>query len=158
MLHNGIEVGGLNVDDQYVPEVFFSETRAAQQDEFAREMAALRLGIGVAEEDKLDKPLADVNFLRKLDAAFLTDLGFTYRDLLKVLSTLINWVGGALRVKGTRLHVPISQRGVCRCGRLRLARLLAGGQPLVNRRVQVQPAGLLRERLAEIARPRVRRR
>lgn len=92
VLHNEIEVGGLNVDDQYVPEVFFSEMRDAQQDKFAREMAALRLGMGVADEDKLDKPFADDDFLHKLDAAFLADLGFTYRDLLKVLSTLIHWV------------------------------------------------------------------
>lgn len=93
VLHNEIEVGGLAVDTQYVPEVFFSELRNAQQDQFAREMAALRLGKGVADGDKLEKSLADDKFLSKLDAAFLADLGFTYGDMLKVLSTLINWVG-----------------------------------------------------------------
>lgn len=92
VLHNGIEVGGLTVDSEYIPEVFYSETRDAQQDVFAREMAALRLGIGVAHEDQLEKPLTDESFVERLDAAFLDDLGFTYRNLLQITSTLVGWV------------------------------------------------------------------
>ena len=53
----------------------------------------MRLGKGVADEDALEKLLVDENFLSALDAAWLADLGFRYRDLLKILSTLINWVG-----------------------------------------------------------------
>lgn len=97
VLHNGVEVGGLLVDSQYVPEVFFSSGRDAQEDQFSREMAALRLGQDVEHEDKLDEPFKDETFVASLDAAFLTDLGFGYRDLLKTLATLISWVtlGGA---------------------------------------------------------------
>lgn len=93
VLHNEIEVGGLDVDDQYVPEVFFSDARDAQQAEFRREMAALKLGAGVNTDDKLEEPFEDEKFIQSLDAAFLIDLGFTYRDLLAVFSTLENWVG-----------------------------------------------------------------
>ena len=93
VLHNEIEVGGLALDHQYVPEVFYSDKGHAQKDEFALEMAAMRLGKGVADEDALEKLLVDENFLSALDAAWLADLGFRYRDLLKILSTLINWVG-----------------------------------------------------------------
>lgn len=93
VLHNEIEVGGIVLDHQYVPEVFYSDKGDAQKDAFSLEMASLRLGKDVADEDKLEPPFADDNSLAALDAAWLADLGFRYRDLLKVLSTLINWVG-----------------------------------------------------------------
>ena len=54
VLHNEIEVGGLALDHQYVPEVFYSDKGHAQKDEFALEMAAMRLGKGVADEDALE--------------------------------------------------------------------------------------------------------
>ncbi|MDN7454232.1 hypothetical protein [Burkholderia cenocepacia] len=92
VLHNGIDVGGLLVDHQYVPEVFYSEKRDAQEEKFSREMAALRMGSGVAEEDQLETPLTDQSLLAKLDAAFLDNLGFTYNNLLEVISTLVSWV------------------------------------------------------------------
>lgn len=97
VLHNGIDVGGLRVDDQYVPEVFYSEVRRAQEDVFGREMAALRLGVNVVEEDRLNTALSMEAYKTLLDAAFAKDLRFTYTHLLQVLSTLIVWVsaGGA---------------------------------------------------------------
>lgn len=97
VLHNGIDVGGLRVDDQYVPEVFYSETRDAQEEVFGREMAALRLGVNVAEEDKVTTALSMEAYMAALDIAFAKDLHFTYSHLLQVLSTLILWVaaGGA---------------------------------------------------------------
>lgn len=97
VLHHGIDVGGLRVDDQYVPEVFYSEVRNSQEDVFGREMAALRLGINVAEEDRVATELSTQAYMELLDAAFLKDLRFTYSHMLQVLSTLILWVsaGGA---------------------------------------------------------------
>lgn len=97
VLHNGIDVGGLRVDDQYVPEVFYSEVRDAQEEMFGREMAALRLGVNVAEEDKITTALSMQEYIAVLDAAFAKDLRFTYSHMLQVLSTLILWVsaGGA---------------------------------------------------------------
>ena len=64
VLHNEIEVGGLALDHQYVPEVFYSDKGHAQKDEFALEMAAMRLGKGVADEDALEKLLVDEIFFR----------------------------------------------------------------------------------------------
>jgi hypothetical protein len=97
VLHNGIDVGGLRVDDQYVPEVFYSEARDAQEELFGREMAALRLGVNVAEEDKVTTALSMQAYMALLDAAFAKDLRFTYANMLQVLSTLTLWVsvGGA---------------------------------------------------------------
>lgn len=97
VLHNGIDVGGLRVNDQYVPEVFYSEVRSTQEDVFGREMAALRLGVDVAEEDKVTTALSMQAYFAVLDAAFAKDVRFTYSHLLQVLSTLTLWVsvGGA---------------------------------------------------------------
>ncbi|WP_159910962.1 hypothetical protein [Pantoea sp. 18069] len=97
VLHNGIDVGGLRVDHQYVPEVFYSEKRDAQEEIFGREMAALRLGVNVAEKDKITTALSMQEYIAVLDAAFAKDLRFTYSHMLQVLSTLILWVsaGGA---------------------------------------------------------------
>lgn len=92
VLHHGIDVGGLRVDDQYVPEVFYSEVRNSQEDVFGREMAALRLGINVAEEDKVTTELSVQAYIALLDTAFLKDLRFSYTHMLQVLSTLIQWV------------------------------------------------------------------
>lgn len=92
VLHNGIDVGGLRVDHQYVPEVFYSEGRRAQEEVFGREMAALRLGVNVAEEDKVTTALSMEAYTALLDAAFAKDLRFTYSHMLQVLSTLTLWV------------------------------------------------------------------
>lgn len=97
VLHNEIDVGGLRVDDQYVPEVFYSESRAMQEELFGREMAALRLGVNVAEEDQVTTSRSARENLAVLDGAFSKDLQFTYSHMLQVLSTLKSWVsaGGA---------------------------------------------------------------
>lgn len=97
VLHNGIDVGGLRVDHQYIPEVFYSETREMQENQFGQEMAALRLGVNIAEEDKVTTALSPETYIAVLDAAFAKDLQFSYSHMLQVLSTLIQWVsvGGA---------------------------------------------------------------
>ncbi|MET0003348.1 MAG: hypothetical protein ABW087_06950 [Candidatus Thiodiazotropha sp.] len=97
VLHNDIDVGGLRIDDQYVPEVFFSEKRKHEEDVFGREMAALRLGVDVIEEDKVSTAMSTEAYFALLDEAFDKDLEFTYTHMLQVFSTLMLWVsvGGA---------------------------------------------------------------
>ncbi len=92
VLHNGIDVGGLRIDDQYVPAVFYSEERDAQEEVFGRETAALRLGVNVADEDKVTTALSLKEYVAILDSAFAKDLRFTYTQLMQVLSTLALWV------------------------------------------------------------------
>jgi hypothetical protein len=92
VLHNDIDVGGLRLDDQFVPEVFYSELRDAQEEAFRREQAALRLGVNVTKEDKVSTALSKEAYMAALDTAFEKDVGFTYSHLLNVLSTLIQWV------------------------------------------------------------------
>lgn len=92
VLHNDIDVGGLRVDHQYVPEVFYSEGREEQEHLFGQEMAALRLGTNVADEDKVTTALPVQAYIELLDEAFESDLQFTYSHMMKVLSVLIQWV------------------------------------------------------------------
>ncbi|MBU9683294.1 hypothetical protein KTF56_10390 [Burkholderia gladioli] len=92
VLHNGIDVGGLRVDSQFVPEVFYSESRNAQEEAFRLEQAALRLGVNVTEEDKVSTSLSIEAYTAALDTAFEKDLHFTYSHLLNVLSTLTQWI------------------------------------------------------------------
>ncbi len=92
VLHNDIYVGGLQVDSQYVPEVFYSDERYLQQDQFGKEMAALRLGVNVTEDDRLGTSLSVDDYIALLDEAFEKDLKFTYSNMLQVLATLIKWV------------------------------------------------------------------
>ncbi|MDN8688461.1 hypothetical protein Q0L85_13985, partial [Staphylococcus aureus] len=68
--------------------------RKSQEEVFGLEMAALRLGINVAEEDKVTTELSTQAYMELLDAAFAKDLRFTYSHMLQVLSTLIQWVSG----------------------------------------------------------------
>lgn len=97
VLHNGIDVGGLRVSYQYVPEVFYSDVHEEREELFGREMAALRLGANVVKGDKVTTALSTQAYTEVLDAAFAKDLSFTYSHLLQVLTTLIRWVsvGGA---------------------------------------------------------------
>jgi hypothetical protein len=92
VLHNDIDVVGLRIDDQHVPEVFFSEKRMHQEDVFGRELAALRLGVNVVEEDKVSTAMSTESYFSLLDKAFDKDLQFTYTHMLQVFSTLTFWV------------------------------------------------------------------
>ena len=148
VLHNGIDVGGLSVDDQYIPEVFYSDKRDVQQEEFGREMAALRLGTGVVQGDQLETPLTDDSFLATLNAAFLKDLGFTYSNLLQILSTLVSWVelGGnkefAFGYEATAQHIASiacdSHEGLVESGALRAIDFLVLEADQIRRLVGIE--------------------
>ena len=96
-LHNGLDIGGLEVDSSFVPEVFFSEKGDEQDRAFAREMAARKLGVGVTGEDDLVSATEDKISLTAFDAALREDLGFSFEQMLTILATLVSWVtvGGA---------------------------------------------------------------
>ncbi|WP_210178246.1 hypothetical protein, partial [Methylosinus sp. R-45379] len=91
VLHNGIDVGGITIDADYIPEVFYSQLNDEQETEFAREQADARLGINLSEPDRMlaeSERLAD---LERLDLAFEADVGFTFRHLLQTLEVLSCW-------------------------------------------------------------------
>lgn len=90
VLHNGVHPGGVDLDQQYVPEVFFSDDVATKEQEFSLEQANLKLGVELAPADKI-RGLQPGPGLAKIDQSFSADLGFTLSNLGQCLITLARW-------------------------------------------------------------------
>lgn len=90
-LHNDIEVGGLNIDSEYIPEIFYSSERKDIEINFHNEQANYHLSReGVSSEDEVTSSLFDGNF-DPIDKVFQTDLSFKFSQLLTILDILSNW-------------------------------------------------------------------
>lgn len=87
-LHNGIDVGGVEIDDSYIPEVFYSTGSDDRETAFAREYAKSRLGLGTNDEDAVEGESNDLLPSEKLKNAFITDLGFDLHNMLTALAVL----------------------------------------------------------------------
>ncbi|MBK7144453.1 MAG: hypothetical protein IPH76_04330 [Xanthomonadales bacterium] len=84
-LHNELEVGGVDVDQDFIPEVFYEGDDQAYQQEAANELLE-----GVSDEDgvaEMEEPER-----QRLDAAFVNSVGFSLSTLLSVLAVLGRWV------------------------------------------------------------------
>lgn len=90
VLHHGIEVGGIKIDSEYIPQVFFSEASDEFDRTFGLEQASINLGIGVNEDDEVIGKITE-ELLEKINLAFKTDLGFTFTTLAIVLDVLQSW-------------------------------------------------------------------
>jgi hypothetical protein len=88
ILHNHIDVGGVKIDDQFVPEVFYSETWQEREEEYARELARIRLGEGIKNADAVEGVAAELLVSEELQKAFRTDVGFELQKLLQALTVL----------------------------------------------------------------------
>lgn len=88
VLHNSIDVGGVLIDDSYIPEVFYSTGFEDRESEFARECAKSRLGLGKNNEDAVEGVLEDLLFSEKIKSAFIADLGFDLHSMVTVLAVL----------------------------------------------------------------------
>jgi hypothetical protein len=88
VLHNGIDVGGVVIDDSYIPEVFYSTGSDDREAEFAHEYAKSRLGLGVNSKDAVEGASEDLLSSEKLKIAFSADLGFDLQSLITALMVL----------------------------------------------------------------------
>lgn len=88
VLHNGIDVGGVEIDDSYIPSVFYSTGFEDRESEFAREYAKSRLGLGANPEDSVEGAPEELLSSDKLRGAFETDLGFDLETMLTALAVL----------------------------------------------------------------------
>lgn len=88
VLHNGIDVGGVVIDDSYIPEVFYSADSDDRNADFAREYAKSRLGLGSNSEDAVEGEPEELLSSEKLKNAFMTDLGFDLQNMLTALAVL----------------------------------------------------------------------
>lgn len=90
VIHHGIDVGGIEIDSEYIPQVFFSDNFEDFDHEFGLEQARNNLGIDINENDSV-KGLITEDLLDKLNLAFKDDLGFTFMTLVIVLDVLQSW-------------------------------------------------------------------
>lgn len=88
VLHNDVDVGGVEIDESFVPEVFYSCRWEAREKEFARETAKLKLGIDVADGDSVEGATGELLADDELRNAFRRDLGFELQPLLQALMVL----------------------------------------------------------------------
>lgn len=88
VLHNQVDVGGVDIDDQFVPEVFYSETWQEREEEYAHELARIRLGEGIKNADAVEGAAAELLVSEELQKAFQTDVGFELQKLLQALTVL----------------------------------------------------------------------
>lgn len=88
VLHNGVDVAGVTINDSFIPEVFYSDGSSDREIRFAREYARTRLGLGENHKDVVEgEPEA---LLESIDFnnAFEADVGFSLSDLLTSMSVL----------------------------------------------------------------------
>lgn len=88
VLHNDVDVGGVEIDESFVPEVFYSSSWEAREKEFARETAKLKLGIDVTDSDSVEGATGELLADDELRNAFRRDLGFELQPLLQALVAL----------------------------------------------------------------------
>lgn len=88
VLHNGIDVGGVVIDDSYIPEIFYSAGSDDREVDFAREYAKSRLELGSNSEDAVEGEPNELLSSEKLKSAFTADLGFDLQSMLTALAVL----------------------------------------------------------------------
>lgn len=88
VLHNQVDVGGVDIDDHFVPDVFYSGTWQEREGEYARELARIRLGEGIKNADLVGGAAGELLVNEELQKAFRTDLGFELQKLLQALTVL----------------------------------------------------------------------
>lgn len=88
VLHNGVDVGGVEIDDSFIPEVFYSTASDQRGSQFAREYAKSRLGIDIEEQDVVEGASADLLSSQEMRDAFIADVGFELQHLINSLAIL----------------------------------------------------------------------
>ncbi|SER45758.1 hypothetical protein SAMN05216589_0613 [Halopseudomonas bauzanensis] len=88
VLHNGVDVAGVAINDSFIPEVFYSDSSNDREARFAREYAKTRLGQGENPKDAVEGESEALSESTDFNYAFETDLGFNLSDLITSLSVL----------------------------------------------------------------------
>lgn len=89
VLHNDIEVGGITVSDDYVPEIFYSNEKQKAETAFKKHDGSLRLGININHDDQIK--ITKKEQFGNLQKIFKIELGFSLSLMLEVLEHLSNW-------------------------------------------------------------------
>ncbi len=90
VLHNGIEAGGIEIDDQFVPRVFYTDERAGQE-EGIQPRTKQNYGLGINLDPNIDAMPPSAESKAGLNAAFLKDAQLSFRHMMDALSVLMQW-------------------------------------------------------------------
>jgi hypothetical protein len=91
VLHNGIDVAGLELNHSFVPRVFYASIADSNESAFAQEAADFKLGIGLNAADEVCEIREDDPLWERLNQAFHHDTGVSLRKLLGGLFVLRRW-------------------------------------------------------------------
>lgn len=91
VLHNGLDVAGLELDQFFIPRVYYTDMNDESQTAFAGETADIRLGIGLKATDEVRAIQETEPEWNVLDQAFNKDVGLTLTKLLTGLLVLCRW-------------------------------------------------------------------
>ncbi len=91
VLHNGIDVAGLELDHMFIPHVYYSEGWDERENAFAAETADLKLGVDVTLSDQVNPVREDSDEWRLVDDAFQRDTGTRLNHLIASLLVLSRW-------------------------------------------------------------------
>jgi len=107
VLHNGVDVVGVEIDDSYIPEIFYSSDHKAREAVFERQYARSRLGTGVTATDAVKGDLAGALESPELRQAFRKDVGFELKHLLQSLIVLSQPVRHGLVMEPALSHATL---------------------------------------------------
>lgn len=88
ILHNGVDIGGVEIDESYIPQVFYSPEMDSRKTVFERQSARSTLGVGVTAADAVEDDLSEDLDRPALRQAFVEDAGFELKHLLQSLVVL----------------------------------------------------------------------
>lgn len=91
VLHNDIDVAGLELDHFYVPHAFYSENFDQHESAFATEHAETKLGIGLSATDEVREAARDSAEWQRVNSAFVEDVGVRLNQFLAGLTVLSRW-------------------------------------------------------------------
>jgi hypothetical protein len=91
VLHNGIDVAGLELDHFFVPRVFYASMSGSNESAFAQEAADFKLGVGLNPADEVRAIREDDPKWDRLNQAFHQDTGVSLRKFLGGLLVLRRW-------------------------------------------------------------------
>lgn len=90
ILHHGLDVGGIEICNEYIPNVFYTLMNGDFDQQFGREVANYQLGITTNDKDNLSVQIAS-EYLTQINDAFMQDTGFSFTRLLQVHDVLFGW-------------------------------------------------------------------
>lgn len=91
VLHNGLDVAGLELDHFFIPHVYYTEITDHSETSFANEAADIKLGVGLKAADEVRAIQPTDPEWSSLDQAFNQDTGVSLNRFLTGLHVLFRW-------------------------------------------------------------------